>query len=114
MIYIHLYIIWKKEYRNRKEAVLPDIPDVKPEYMMKPKQSKKLSFSMEEFKDMVHSVVPEIPYDTDGTRWYMIDVPEEDRFFSKYRDGRHFHLHSFGRKGFNGVRRQGKYRDNFL
>ena len=47
---------------------------------------------MEEYKDMVPTVVAEIPYDIDGTRWYMIDVPEEDAFFAKYRDGRFFQL----------------------
>ena len=58
-------------------------------------------------------VVAEIPYDIDGTRWYIIDVPEEDAFFAKYRDGRFFQIHTSRRKGFNGVRRLGKCRSNF-
>ena len=102
--------------KQEQDAVLPhipDIPDVKPQYMDKP-ESKKLSFSMEEYKDMVPTVVAEIPYDIDGTRWYMIDVPEEDAFFAKYRDGRFFQLHTSRRKGFNGVRRLGKCRGNFV
>ena len=56
--------------KQEQDAVLPDIPDipdVKPQYMDKP-ESKKLSFSMEEYKDMVPTVVAEIPYDIDGTR----------------------------------------------
>ena len=71
--------------KQEQDAVLPDIldiPDVKPQYMDKP-ESKKLSFSMEEYKDMVPNVVAEIPYNIDGTRWYIIDVPEEDAFFAK-------------------------------
>ena len=86
--------------KQEQDAVLPDIPDipdVKPQYMDKP-ESKKLSFSMEEYKDMVPTVLAEIPYDIDGTRWYFIDVPEEDAFFAKYRDGRFFHLHTSRRK----------------
>ena len=102
--------------KQEQDALLPDIPDipdVKPQYMDKP-ESRKLSFSMEEYKDMVPTVVAEIPYDIDGTRWYMIDVPEEDAFFAKYRDGRFFQLHTSRRKGFNGVRRLGKCRGNFV
>ena len=102
--------------KQEQDALLPDIPDipdVKPQYMDKP-ESRKLSFSMEEYKDMVPTVVAEIPYDIDGTRWYMTDVPEEDAFFAKYRDGRFFQLHTSRRKGFNGVRRLGKCRGNFV
>ena len=101
--------------KQEQDAVLRDIPDildVKP-HMDKP-ESKKLSFSMEEYKDMIPTVVAEIPYDIDGTRWYMIDVPEEDAFFAKYRDGRFFQLNTSRRKGFNGVRRLDKCRGNFV
>ena len=41
-------------------------------------------------------------------------MPEEDTFFAKYRDGRYFELHTSRRKGFNGVRRLGKYRGIFV
>ena len=44
---------------QEQDATLPDIPDIK--YMEKP-ESKKLSFSMEEYKYMVPTVVREIPY----------------------------------------------------
>ena len=43
----------------------------------------------------------------------MIDVPEDDIFFTKYRDGRYFELHTSRRKGFNGVRRLGRCRGNY-
>ena len=46
--------------KQEQDAVLPhipDIPDVKPQYMDKP-ESKKLSFSMEEYKDMVQQLDP--------------------------------------------------------
>ena len=102
--------------KQEQDALLPDVSDisgVEPQYMDEP-ESKKLSFSMEEYEDVVPTVVAEIPYDIDGTRWYMIDVPEEDAFFAKYRDGRYFQLHRSRRKGFNGVRRLGNCRGNFV
>ena len=97
--------------KQEKEAgEAEDLPDIK----FEPKfESRKIAFPMEEFKDMVSEVVCEIPYNVNGTRYYLIDVPEEDMFLQKYRDGRYFQLHTSKRKGFNGMRRVGKCRGNF-
>ena len=59
---------------------------------------------------MVPEVVSEISYNIDGLKYFMIDVPEDDIFFTKYRDGRYFELHTSRRKGFNGVRRLSRCR----
>ena len=105
--------------QQEENAALPDIPDislVKQELGTEQDkyQSKKVHFTLQEFKDMVPDVVAEIPYDINGTKWYMIDVPQEDTFFTKYRDGRYFQLNTSRRKGFNGIRRVGKCRGNFV
>ena len=87
------------------------IPDTDSEEERKPTEDDLLVSS---YRDMVPDVVSEIPYDIDGPSWYMIDVPEEDTFFSKYRYGRYFQLHTPRKKGFNGIKRLGKCRGNFV
>ena len=63
---------------------------------------------MKPYQGMVPDVVSEIPHDINGLKYYIVDVPEEDPFCTKYKDGRYFELHSSSRKGFRGVRRVGK------
>ena len=69
---------------------------------------------MKPHKGMVPAAVREVPHDVDGLKYYIIDVPEEEPFCTKYRDGRYFELHSSTRKGFRGVRRVGKCRGNYI
>ena len=75
---------------------------------------RRTSFDMNPFKGMIPDVVEKIPYDINGTKYYMIDVPEDQQFFVKYRDGRYFEMNTSTRKGFRGVRRLGKCRGNFV
>ena len=75
---------------------------------------RRTSFDMNPFKGMIPYVVEKIPYDINGTKYYMIDVPEDQQFFVKYRDGRYFDMNTSTRKGFRGVRRLGKCRGNFV
>ena len=79
--------------KQEKEANIHELPDIKYE-------SKRVSFPTHIFKGMIPDVVAQIPHDIDGTKFYMVDVPEEDSFFTKYRDGRYFDLHTSRRKGF--------------
>ena len=74
---------------------------------------KRVSFNMRPFCGMIPEVVNKLPHDINGVKFYIIDVPQEDPFHTKYRDGRHFELHSSSRKGFQGVRRVGKCRGSF-
>ena len=61
---------------------------------------------MKLYKGMVPKVVQKIPHDVDGLQYFIIDVPEEEPFCTKYRDGRYFELYSSTRKTLrNGVRR---------
>ena len=69
---------------------------------------------MSPFRGMLPDVVDQIPHDIDGTHFYLIDVPEDDNFWSKYKDGRYFLMNTSSRKGFRGIRRIGKCRGNFI
>ena len=51
---------------------------------------KRIHFNMKPFEGMVPDVVSSIPYNIDGTKFYIIDIPQEDPFHTKYRDGRYF------------------------
>ena len=75
---------------------------------------KKIHFDMKPFSGMLPTVVNKIPYSVDGTQYYMIEVPEDQFFCDKYKDGRYFLLNTSRRKGFRGVRRVGKCRGNFI
>ena len=75
--------------------------------------SPKTPFDMGPFAGLIPEVVQEQPHDIDGTRYYVIDVPEEEPMFFKYRDTRFFKMNSSKRKGFNGIRRVGTCRGNF-
>ena len=75
---------------------------------------RRTSFDMNPFKGMISDVVDQIPYDINGTKYYMIDVPEDQQYYMKYRDGRYFDLNTSTRKGFRGVRRFGKCRGNYV
>ena len=74
---------------------------------------KRIHFNMKPFQGMVPDVVSSIPYNIDGTKFYIIDVPQEDPFHTKYRDGRYFLMYFSSRKGFRGMRRVGKCRGSF-
>ena len=67
--------------------------------------NRRINFDMKPYQGMVPDVVSQIPYDINGLKYYIIDVPEDDPFCTKYRDGRYFELYSSSRKGFRGVRR---------
>ena len=54
---------------------------------------------------MIPEVVSKVPHNINGLKFYIIDVPPEDAFYSKYKDGRYFEMHSSSRKGFKSVRR---------
>ena len=97
-----------KAAKEMDEVSLPTIPEVFPSI------NKKLQFDMSPFRGMLPDVVDHIPHDIDGTHFYLIDVPEDDNFCSKYRDGRYFLMNPSSRKGFRGVRRVGKCRGNFI
>ena len=77
-------------------------------------ERKRIPFDMQPFKGMVPKVVNKIPYNINGTQYYLIEVPENEYFCEKYRDGRFFVLNTSRRKGFRGVRRVGKCRGNFI
>ena len=75
---------------------------------------RKTSIDMKLFKGMIPDVVAQIPHDINGLKYYAIDIPEDQTFFSRYRDGRYFDMNSSTRKGFRGVRRIGGCRGNFI
>ena len=75
---------------------------------------RRTSFDMNPFKGMIPDIVDQIPYDINGTKYYIIDVLEDQQLFVKYRDGRYFEMNTSTRKGFMGVRRLGKCRGNFI
>ena len=102
--------------KQEKDQVLPNLPDINYKGYDGSYDGcgcKKIVFPIEQYKGMVPEVVSEIPYEVDGLKYYMVDVPEDDIFFTKYRDGRYFELHTSRRKGFHGVRRLGRCRGNF-
>ena len=76
--------------------------------------ARKTSIDMKLFKGMIPDVVTQIPHDINGLKYYAIDIPEDQTFFSRYRDGRYFDMNSSTRKGFRGVRRIGGCRGNFI
>ena len=100
--------------RLKKEPEEEEIPNIEWEHGLLRSESRRLKMDMTLFKGMVPDVVNKIPYNINGTKYYMIDVPEEETFFSKYRDGRYFDLNTSTRKGFRGVRRIGKCRGNYV
>ena len=73
----------------------------------------RLHFDMRPFWGMIPEVVSKVPHNINGLKFYIIDVPPEDAFYSKYKDGRYFEMHSSSRKGFKGVRRLGRCRGSF-
>ena len=97
-----------KAAKEMDEVSLPTIPEVLPNIY------KRLHFDMSPFRGMLPDVVDQIPHDIDGTHFYLIDVPEDDNFWSKYKDGRYFLMNTSSRKGFRGIRRTGKCRGNFI
>ena len=76
--------------------------------------NRRINFDMKPYQGMVPDVVSQIPHDINGLKYYIVDVPEEEPFCTKYRDGRYFDLHSSSRKGFRGVRRVGKCRGSYM
>ena len=90
------------------EVSLPTIPEVFPSI------NKKLHSDKSPFRGMLPGVVDHIPHDIDGTHFYLIDVPEDDNFCSKYRDSRYYLMNTSSRKGFRGVRGVGKCRGNYI
>ena len=92
----------KESIRNMEQVTLPTLPEVQ-QY-----EKKKMAFDMSPFKGMLPDVVDHIPNDVDGTKFYIIDVPEGDQ------DGRYFVMNTSKRKGFRGVRRVGKCKGNFI
>ena len=97
-----------KAAKEMDAVSLRTIPEVFPSINMR------LHFDMSPFRGMLPDVVDQVPHDIDGTHFYLIDVPEDDNFWSKYRDGRYFLINTSSRKGFRGVRRVGKCRGNFI
>lgn len=96
-----------KEEQGCDDDILPPCPEVQILEGKKP-------FDMRCFWGMIPEVVAKVPHNIDGLKFYLIDVPEEEPFFSKYKDGRYFEMHSSSRKGFKGVRRVGKCRGSFI
>ena len=97
-----------KAAKEMDEVSLSTIPEVLPNIY------KRLQFDMSPFRGMLPDVVDQIPHDIDGTHFYLIDVPEDDNFWSKYKDGRYFLMNTSSRKGFRGIRRIGKCQGNFI
>ena len=79
-----------------------------------PSERKRKEFDMSPYKGMVPDLVEKIPYDVDGLKCFIVDVPDEDHYSNKYNDGRYFLLNTSSRKGFKGVRRIGKCQGNYV
>ena len=88
-----------------------DLPTIK---LSESSSLKKLSFDMTPFRGMIPDVVDKCPGNIDGLRYYICDVPADDTFFQKYWDHRYFKMNTSSRKGFNGVRRVGVCRGNYI
>ena len=79
----------------KKEPVEEPLAEIKWEKAVRSNYSnKRINFDMKLYKGMVPTVVKKIPHNVDGLKYFIIDVPEEEAFCTKYRDGRHFELHS--------------------
>ena len=99
-----------QQLKVKEEEEIPDItfcPEVSG-------TGRRVTFNMKPFWGMIPEVVNKLPHDIDGVKFYIIDVPQEEAFHTRYRDGRHFEMHSSSRKGFRGVRRVGKCRGSFI
>ena len=79
-----------------------------------PSERKRKEFDMSPYKGMVPDLVEKIPFDVDGLKFFIVDVPDEDHHSNKYNDGRYFLLNTSSRKGFKGVRRIGKCQGNYV
>ena len=85
--------------KEEEEEEIPDItfcPEVSG-------TGRRVTFNMKPFWGMIPEVVNKLPHDIDGVKFYIIDVPREEAFHTRYRDGRHFQMHSSSRKGFQEV-----------
>ena len=100
----------------KKEPVEEPLAEIKWEEAVRSNYSnKRINFDMKLYKGMVPTVVKKIPHNVDGLKYFIIDVPEEEAFCTKYRDGRHFELHSSTRNTLiNGARRLGRCRGNYI
>ena len=67
----------KESIKNMEEVTLPNLPEVH-QY-----ERKKMAFDMSPFKGMLPDVVDQIPNNVDGTKFYIIDVPEGDHSCTK-------------------------------
>ena len=76
------------------------------------KPATRIPFTLNEFEGMIPEVVDTCPYDINGLKYYLIDVPEDKTMFFYYWDGRYFQMNTSRRKGFGGVRRVGTCRGN--
>ena len=65
-------------------------------------------FCMDAYKNIVPEIVEFIPWEIDGKKYYMIDVPESELYYSRTKDGRYFNLKTSSRKGFRGIRKIGQ------
>ena len=68
------------------------------------------------YKDSIPEV-DKIPHNIDWLHHYMIDCREDENSLDwqkRYKDGRYFHLNSFRRKGFRGIRRIGHCKGNHI
>ena len=77
-------------------------------------QRKKIPFDMRPYRGMIPEVVNKIPWEINGIKYYMVEIPEGEFFCDRYKDGRYFVMNTSRRKGFRGVRRTGKCRGNFI
>ena len=91
---------------------IQDEEDSLPSIKMTP--TTKTIFNMRPFIGMIPDVVNQVPHEIDGLKYYVKNVPEDDTMCMKYWNGRYFQMNTSKRKGFNGIRRIGKCRGNFM
>ena len=77
-------------------------------------ERKKIPFDMHPYRGMIPQVVNKVPWDINGLKSYIMEIPEGEYFCDKYRDGRFFVMNTSRRKGFRGIRRTGKCKGNFI
>ena len=64
-----------------------DIPPC-PEVVRDLGREGRIHFDMRPFWGMIPEVVSKVPHNINSLKFYIIDVPPEDAFYRKYKDGR--------------------------
>ena len=99
------------QHVKEEEDDIPPCPDVA---VREDNNAKRIQFDMRPFWGMISEVVSKVPHNISGLEFYIIDVPQEDALYTKYKGWRYFEMHSSSREGFKGVRRLGKCTSSFI